>query len=206
MHTRVFFRKKALKHLRQYWLARYDDLQLRAILSKNYIPKYHVIDETLENHYVRLERIDYLWYKGAFCVGIHLPSGRYYKEPYHFSNVGIGPRELVFPIRLLDQLNNLTLVGDWTRYQLCFSGEYSIDDLVMPNERATERAKLAVDKIGFDYVYPTLSRFYYPGRADWKMPKPDLLMSLSGKLKIGDRIGSRITVPLREIFWKALYE
>jgi hypothetical protein len=205
-YTRVFFRKKALKLLRDYWLNRYDDLQLREVLSKNYSPKYHAAEEVLDKNYLRLDRIDYLWYKGAFSAGIHLPSGRFYKEPYHYSNLGMGPRELVFPLRLLDQIQNLTLVGDWTRYQLCFLDNHLLDDLVRPNDRATERARIQVDKIGFDYAYPTLSRWYFPGRVDWKTPRPSLQMCLFGRLNEGRMAGIKLKVPMREIFWQALYK
>lgn len=205
-YTRVFFRRKALKLLRNYWLNRYDDLQLRELLSKTYSPKYHAVEEVLDKNYLRLDRIDYLWYKGAFSAGVHLPSGRFYKEPYHYSNLGMGPRELVFPLRLLDQLQNLTLVGDWTRYQLCFLGGYSLEDMVLPTLHAKDKACIAVDHIGFDYAYPTLSRWYYPGRMGWKIPVPSMQMCLSGRLTSGDRRGIKLRVPMREIYWQSLYK
>ena len=196
--ARVFFRRKSLHTLREYWLKRWDDLLLRQELSLNYTPKYHIESEYLDGFYLKLNRIEYLWYKGVFSRGIHLKSGRYYRDPYHLSSKGMGPRELVFPIKILDQLNELTLIGDWTRYQLCRLENIEEVDIVKPTRKAKERMQLAVDTVSMSKPPRVLSR-WGEGKAN-----PFETVCISGIALNGLYQRCRFRIPVREIHWNSL--
>ncbi len=115
---RVFFKRNALHGLQSYWCNRWDELSLREILSRSYTPRYHVESEYLNGFYIKLRHIDFLWFRGIFSVGRHLKSGVYYRDPIHLSLKGLGPRQLVFPLVLVEHTDHLFLLGDWTRLSI----------------------------------------------------------------------------------------
>ncbi len=88
--SRVFFKRKGHSTLRDYWCARWDNLELRRILSLPYEPKFHVTAEHLDGYYVELRGIPFVWYRGLFSIGRHLASGRYYRDPVHLPIRGLG--------------------------------------------------------------------------------------------------------------------
>ncbi len=195
---RVFFRKKVLKILQHYWLNRWDDLGLREILSIGYNPKYYCEKEVLDGNYIKLLNSDYIWFKGVFSKGIHLKSGKYYQVPYHYSNKGMGPRELVFPIKILDQLSDLTLLGDWTRYQLCTVKKEADFKLVKPNRKTKERARIFVRSIEFEYPNPILDRWGFQRLTTEKT------ICLKGTLLNAPNQDVDYLIPMREIFWNTV--
>lgn len=198
----MFFRRKVLKLLQHYWLRRWDDLELKKLLSLTYTPKYYCQHEVLDNFYIKLANIDYVWFKGVFSKGIHLKSGRYYHEPYHFSNKGMGPRELVFPIQILDKLDDLTLIADWTRYQLCEINSNSKGEmeLLKLNYKAEKRTRISVSSIRFEFPKPLMG---YWGR---EHPATKKTICLVGRFLNGPRKGREYLIPMREVFWKEVFQ
>ncbi len=195
---RIFFRRKALQTLRQYWMPRWDAIVLKEQLSLRYTPKYYVESEHLDGHYVKLSGIEFIWYKGALSKGVHLDSGKYYKEPFHFSNIGMGPREMVFPAKILNQLSELTLIGDWTRYQMCLDQPINEDSLECVNFRARKQVRIAVDSIGISRPRVVLNNRYFRD-----VPKRDTIC-VEGFILNGKFESMRLLVPLREIHWNSL--
>ncbi len=163
-----------------------------------YTPKYYIESEHLDGCFVKLKGLEFIWYKGVFSKGIHLESGKYYKEPFHCPNKGIGPREMVFPTKILNQLNDLTLIGDWTRYQLCFENPIKESELIRPTKRAKERVRVSVDFIGICKPRVVL-------RGWWNRDKFSFeTICIEGLIKNSEFQGSRIRIPLREIHWNSL--
>ena len=198
--TRAFFKRKALRHLRSYWCHRWDNFELRRQLSLNYEPKYHIESEHMDGFYVKLVRLDFLWYRGLFSIGRHLASGRYYRDPVHLPLSGIGPREMVFPITLLNHLDRLTLLGNWVRYQMSAHGFLEPDQQpVWSRSLESEGEKLTV-KVG-EVLLATppavVTRWGYKSR-------PRQTVCLEGEVLNSSLQGLKVVVPIDEVYWNML--
>ncbi len=193
---RVFFKRKALLTLTGYWCKRWDNLELRGLLSRPYEPRFHVDQQFLEGYYVSLKRISFLWYRGLFSVGRHLQSGRYYRDPIHLSVKNLGPRELVFPRSLVGSLATLALLGDWTRYQLAASGW---DQAIKKPSRSGKGPgiKLNVSAVRIAVPPPLLTR--------WGTQKESSsTVCLEGHVVDGPLADLELLVPIREVYWQDL--
>ncbi|MEM7335451.1 MAG: hypothetical protein AAF490_25455 [Chloroflexota bacterium] len=192
---RVFFKRQALARLQEYWCNRWDELILRETLSKNYTPRYFVESEHLDGLYIKLRGIDFLWFRGLFSVGKHLKSGVYYRDPVHLSLKGLGPRQIVFPFVLVEHLEQLALLGDWTRYQLCAKGWINEErSLVRVPKRGNQRLVLNVTQVKLGQHQPILSRW---GRKTCKIETVCLIGNVvDGRLK-----SYEVEVPISEVYW-----
>lgn len=198
--TRVFFKRKATRLLQSYWCARWDNLPLRQLLSLNYNPKYYLESEHLDGLYIKLKNLDFLWYKGLFTLGKHLPSGRYYRDPVHLPVRGLGPRECVFPATILTQLGQLTLLGDWTRYQYSAENWLKHDEQpIKISRRRTpeERLCICVDKLSVGLPPPIIGW--------WKLLRSTSpTVCLEGRILNSPLFGQYLKIPIDEIYWNLL--
>ncbi len=198
--ARVFFKRKALKLLRSYWCHRWDNLELRDQLSLTYEPKYHVEWEHMGGFYLRLRRLDFLWYRGLFTVGRHLSSGRYYRDPVHLPLTGLGPREMVFPLSLLDHLSQLTLLGNWVRYQRSAEGFLQPGEQPRPAPKRGpegEQLVLRVGEVARSLPPPVVAR--------WESrDSQQETVCLKGIALNTVLQGLAVLVPINEVSWKSI--
>ena len=198
--TRVFFKRKALKLLRSYWCQRWDNAELRSQLSLTYEPKYYIESEHMNGFYVKLRRLDFLWYRGLFSIGRHLPSGRYYRDPVHLPLSGLGPREMVFPGSLLDHLDRLTLLGNWVRYQMSARGFLEPDQQpVWSRSLESEGEKLAVRVFDVLITTPPAVVTRWGHKAGLRQT-----ICLKGEALNTPAQGLTVVVALDEVFWNLL--
>lgn len=195
--ARVFLKRKALMLLRSYWCRRWDHLPLRELLSRPRMHRLHVEAEALDGQYLRLRWLDMVWFRGLFTVGRHLPSGLWYRDPIHAPLSGLGPRALVFP-GAAARLEEVTLLGDWSRYQRCAEGwitpERPIVRALPPGEGP--RVELRVERVTFELPAPLISRW---GERTFHQPT----VVLHGRTR--DRVLAEhpLAVPVSEVYWRA---
>src|SRR5262245_47450 len=115
--ARVFFKRKGLQRLRNYWGQRWDSPTIRQAVTKQYTPRYFIEALYLDGLFLKLRGTSLLWFRGLFSLGRHLPSGKYIQAPVTDSLHGLGPRQLVFPELLLRRLEALALIGGAGRYR-----------------------------------------------------------------------------------------
>src|SRR5262249_35782839 len=129
--ARVFFKRRGLQLLRNYWGQRWDSPTIRQAVTRNYTPKYFVEALHLDGIFLKLKGTSLLWFRGLFSVGRHLRSGRYIQAPVTDSLKGLGPRQLVFPELLLHQLDALALIGGAGRYRYGADGTDRLASVVL---------------------------------------------------------------------------
>jgi hypothetical protein len=192
--ARVFFKRRGWRRLRSYWCHRWDNPSLRQVLSRHDEPKYWVAREALSGYFVVLERLEFLWFRGLFSIGRHVDSGRYVRDPVHLPLRGLGPRELVFPISLTEQLDRVTLIGGWRRYQR----SAGLDPEVEADRSRWEagRLSMAVSRLDFG-VPPPLLTWWGPA----EMVKTLCLVGTALDTRLA---GRELVVPLRELYWREL--
>jgi len=183
-----------MHRLRDYWCNRWDELALRELLSRNYIPRYFVETEYLDGFYIKLKYIDFLWFRGLFSVGRHLKSGVYYQDPIHLSFKGLGPRQLVFPLVLVNHLDKLALLGDWTRYQYSANGWLNDSTTVVKPKGKGINVTMRVEQVAMGYPPPVLSRW---GKRTNKVET----VCLKGKILAGKLASYTVDVPISEVYW-----
>ncbi|MFO0660608.1 MAG: hypothetical protein U0165_12370 [Polyangiaceae bacterium] len=194
---RVFFSAFAASSLRRYWCNRWDNLDLRRLLSLSYEPKLFVESEHLDGVYVKLKRINYLWYSGLFLVGRHTRSGRWTKDTLHRPIAGLGPRQMVFPTSIELCLNRLPLLGSLWRYQLCFDGV--APDTPPDHEPYGSEGGLILDGCSLRFARPRPLRLY---QGVSNVSRETVVVR--GKLISTRQRGYWLEVPIREVLWKGL--
>jgi hypothetical protein len=203
IEQRVFFKRKARQRLAAYWAGRRDAPEaVRAVVFPAREVALRVAAERLDGLYVSLERWGGLWFKGAFRAG-----GA--RAPVPLSAAGLGPRELVVPAALAlrleagGALGDVTLVGDWYRYQLCAAS----DELVEPAARRGRAARLRVrvDALRFG-PSPPVAAWAWAGAGVSFGPvgRRAPTVCLVGTALDSPLAGRALVVPLRELCWAGL--
>lgn len=187
---RVFFKRRARQALRSYWGHRYDALDIRREVLRHDRPRYYVEEVLLDGLYARLSRLPFLWYAGVFSVGRHRPPkgprqrARWVQDPVHLPVRGLGPRALVFPPDILDQLHAIPLLGTHYRYTGVLAG-------------GQERVTMRVHRLSIGVADPVYTGFG-PRTAG------EATLRLEGVMASGPEPGRGMVVPVGEVFWQRL--
>ncbi|MEM6927984.1 MAG: hypothetical protein AAF602_13720 [Myxococcota bacterium] len=190
---RVFLKRRARHQLRSYWGHRWDALDIRREILRHDRPRYFVDTVHLDGLYVQLRRLPFLWYAGVLTIGRHLAPRtpdqrpRWVQEPVHLPLRGLGPRVLVFPPTILDQLGDLPLLGNAYRY----TGQGSW--------RTRRRVRMQVDRLVIGTPDPLFARF------GTRLGVHQTLC-LQGTTDHAAEESHVLNVPISEVYWKSLIE
>jgi len=197
---RVYFKRQGLQQLRGYWAHRGDSPTIREAVTRRFTPRYWVDGLALDGLFLRLRRIDLLWYRGLFSVGRHLRSGRYIQAPIPHRLRGLGPRQLVFPMQLLERLDGLELIGGWRRYAL----SAGLDAAAEPTWRADERDRVTLSVHAFSMARPP---GLVQGFGRWRSVSARLFetVCVTGIALNTPLAGLRLVVPIGEVFWNQFH-
>jgi hypothetical protein len=203
--TRVFFKRKGLQRLRDYWGRRWDSPTIRQAVTKNYTPKYFVESLHLDGLFLKLKGTSLLWFRGLFSVGRHLLCGRYIQAPVTDSLKGIGPRQMVFPELLLTRLDAMALVGGPGRYRYAVDGA----DRLASSEWTPHRNQLAERMVlGAVRFFIGCPPPLHVGWGSWAHARPfaHSTICVQGTATNTLLAGQEITVPISEVFWNQFRE
>jgi hypothetical protein len=203
--TRIFFKRKGLQLLRNYWGQRWDSPTIRQAVTRKYTPKYFVEALHLDGIFLQLKGTSLLWFRGLFSVGRHLPSRRYIQAPITDSLKGLGPRQLVFPEVLLQRLDALALVGGAGRYRYGADGRDRLDSSVLTLDKKQLEERLVIGSVRFFMGRPPP---LHVGWGQWAHARvfAHSTICVAGTAQISVLAGQEITVPLSEVFWNQFRE
>lgn len=198
--ARIFFKRKGLQLLRDYWGRRWDSPTIRQAVTKTYTPKYFVEAFHLDGIFLKLRGTSLLWFRGLFSVGRHLPSGRYVQAPVTDSLKGLGPRQLVFPELLLTKLDALALIGGAARYRYDAAGtDRLVSSVAAPQER------LVIGAVRFIIGRPPPLQIRWGNRAIARTFAHSTIC-VQGTANNTPLAGQPITAPISEVFWNQFRE
>ena len=125
-----------------------------------------------------------------------LPTGRYIQAPVNEPLTGLGPRELVFPARLQQHLDDLPLLGDAHRYQRCVVGA--------PPLAPAPHAQRVPLSVRVEALRPEVPRGLvdFDGAVRVRTARP--VLSLVGRVRGGVLDGLEICVSVSELSWMRL--
>jgi hypothetical protein len=203
--ARIFFKRRGLQLLRNYWAHRWDSPTIRQAVTKNYTPKYFVEALHLDGIFLKLTGTSLLWFRGLFSVGRHLPSGKYIQAPVTDSLKGLGPRQLVFPELLLHQLDALALIGGAGRYRYGADGTDRVASAALALDRRQLEERLVIGSVRFFMGCPPP---LHVGWGQWAHARrfAHSTICVEGTAQNTVLVGLRITVPLSEVFWNQFRE
>jgi hypothetical protein len=191
--------------LRNYWGQRWDSPTIRQALTKSYTPKYFVEALHLDSLFLKIKGTSLLWFRGLFSVGRHLRSGRYIQAPITDSLKGLGPRQLVFPELLLQQLDALALIGGAGRYRYGSGGVDRLESGLLMLDKKELQERLVIGSVRFFIGCPTPLHI---GWGQWAHARTfaHSTICVQGMAQNTMLAGQEITVPLSEVFWNEFRE
>ena len=203
--ARIFFKRRGLQLLRNYWGQRWDSPTIRQAVTKNYTPKYFVEALHLDGIFLKLKGTSLLWFRGLFSLGRHLPSGKYIQAPITDSLNGLGPRQLVFPELLLHQLEALVLIGGAGRYRYGADGTNRLDSSDLTTDKKQLEERLVIGSVRFFIGCPAP---LHVGWGPWAHARSfaHSTICVEGTAQNSLLAGREITVPLSEVFWNQFRE
>jgi len=191
--------------LRNYWGQRWDSPTIRQAVTKGYTPKYFVEALHLDSLFVRIKGTSLLWFRGLFSVGRHLRSGRYIQAPITDSLEGLGPRQLVFPELLLQQLDALALIGGPGRYRYGADGADRLASAGLMLDGKQREERLVIGSARFFMGCPPP---LHVGWGPWVHARTfaHSTICVQGTAQNTVLASQPITVPLSEVFWNQFRE